>query len=733
MLKKLLLGLAMALALVLVAVAALVMMVDVNRFKPQIAAFVQDHYQRRLVIDGDLALSVWPNIAVALPAMSLSEPRAEPVAMKLSSARVSVRLMPLLSGRLQADVIRVAGLDATIVRRADGSLSIDDLIGGGEATGQPAPPSTEQGGSGSGPIALDSIELGGLQLTDARVVFDDRQAGNRIELSDLNLSTGALADRRDTTVSLTANANVANPKVAVSIDLTSQLAIALAEQQVDAKTLELLIKGKLDGMPLNQRVTAAGLHAGASAVRADSIRFGGDLDQGARRLAYELGSPLTMNLTDGSIALGQLAGQFSLDDRAVAPEPIVVPIKGAIKANTKQETVSATLDLAARDVTLKASADVKGFARPAIGFDIQADRIDVDRFLPPSAPTAGPAPTGTPVPAPTDTPIDLSALNSLDLDGRVRIGELIAAGARLARLDVSVKTKGGVATLAPLSAQLYEGSLNGRASVAATGNRISLTSELVGVQIGPLLTDLADTDLLTGQGNVTVDVRTAGPTVNALKQALTGKASLRLADGAVKGINLGERIRDVEQLLSVGKAETVRSSEQARTDFTALTASFDIVDGVASNTDLDGRSPLFRLDGSGKVSIAAGTIDYLARASVVGTAKGQGGRNVDELRGVTIPVRLTGPFDQLAWAIDWSAAAKEALKSRAAEQLGVDQAAIDAKKAELKAKADAEEARLRERAKLEEDKARDRLKAEEQKLKDKAAEKIGEKLKGLFN
>ena len=40
-----------------------------------------------------------------------------------------------------------------------------------------------------------------------------------------------------------------------------------------------------------------------------------------------------------------------------------------------------------------------------------------------------------------------------------------------------------------------------------------------------------------------------------------------------------------------------------------------------------------------------------------------------DLKGVTIPVRLNGPFDAPSWQIDWSAAAKDALKSKVGEEL----------------------------------------------------------------
>ena len=94
-----------------------------------------------------------------------------------------------------------------------------------------------------------------------------------------------------------------------------------------------------------------------------------------------------------------------------------------------------------------------------------------------------------------------------------------------------------------------------------------------------------------------------------------------------------------------------------------------IKDGIARNDDLDLKSPLIRVGGAGSVDIAAATLDYTVRASVVGTLKGQDGRDINELRGVTVPVKLSGPFDKMRYTIDWSAAAKEALKSKAAEQL----------------------------------------------------------------
>ncbi|MDA0275460.1 MAG: hypothetical protein O3A91_03640, partial [Proteobacteria bacterium] len=53
---------------------------------------------------------------------------------------------------------------------------------------------------------------------------------------------------------------------------------------------------------------------------------------------------------------------------------------------------------------------------------------------------------------------------------------------------------------------------------------------------------------------------------------------------------------------------------------------------------------------------------------VVATAKGQGGADLDHLAGLTIPVRLTGPFDAPKYEIDYRAIAGEAATAKVKEK-----------------------------------------------------------------
>jgi AsmA protein len=96
-------------------------------------------------------------------------------------------------------------------------------------------------------------------------------------------------------------------------------------------------------------------------------------------------------------------------------------------------------------------------------------------------------------------------------------------------------------------------------------------------------------------------------------------------------------------------------------------------------------SPFLRLAGAGDIDIGRGQMNYLAKASVVTSSAGQGGENLDQLKGLTIPVRVTGPFDALSYKIELGAIVADMAKAK-----------LDEKKDEIKAKA--------------EDKLKDRLK-----------------------
>jgi AsmA protein len=385
--------------------------------------------------------------------------------------------------------------------------------------------------------------------------------------------------------------------------------------------------------------------------------------------------------TTGRVASG-VPGKLSLSARVEATQPkadMQVRLSSGYRLDLeKQSFAFSGIDLRISDGAPGSTAPVTSLqgnlefdASPqALRFNLAADRLNLDRYLPPPAKAGAPRSAAAPAAAGgAEQPIDLSALKGLKLKGSLKVGELVVSNVKTEKVDIGLRAEGGRVEVTPIAASLYQGNFSGAASVNANSDRYELKGKLAGVAIGPLLHDALNNDLLEGRGEVALDVQTGGRTVGAMKKALAGGASFSLRDAALKGINLEEAIRKAQALAGSKAAAEQGANRGERTDFTELSASFVIKNGVAHNEDLSAKSPLLRISGSGDVDIGANAVDYLARASVVGTATGQGGRELANLRGVTVPVKISGALEAPRFRVDLATTAREAVKQKAEEKL----------------------------------------------------------------
>ncbi len=101
---------------------------------------------------------------------------------------------------------------------------------------------------------------------------------------------------------------------------------------------------------------------------------------------------------------------------------------------------------------------------------------------------------------------------------------------------------------------------------------------------------------------------------------------------------------------------------ERKTDFSSLTGSFSLKNGVANNPDLAMASPLIRLAGAGSANLISEQLDYKLKTSVVGSLKGQGGEGKNDLAGVEIPLMISGSFQEPKFALDTQALFDSKLK-----------------------------------------------------------------------
>ncbi len=457
------------------------------------------------------------------------------------------------------------------------------------------------------------------------------------------------------------------PKLAITKDKVSGEKIVLDATVNGAKS------------KLVAKLSVPAIDGNAQAFRAGEFTASVDLQQDGATIKAKVTSPLAGSIESQRFELAKLAATINVNNPKLPKNPIDATITGTLMADLLKETAGLTFATKFDDSAISGKAGLAKFTPPAYTFDINIDQLDADRYLPKAA--AGqkqPAPEAGKQSPQAEQPLDLSALKGLNANGSLKIGALKVFNVKATNVRVDIKAANGRVDVSPIAANLYQGSLAGALSVQAAATPVvSIKQTLTGINVGPLLKDAANFETLEGKGNVSIDVSGQGATVSAIKKALNGSAAIKLADGAIKGINIAASIRDAKAKLGALKGEKSQAASQTeKTDFSELSATFGIKNGVAHNSDLAGKSPLLRLGGEGDIDIGNEKLDYLVKATVVATAGGQGGRDLSDLSGVTVPVRLTGTFAAPQYKIDFGSIAAGAAK-----------AVVEKKTEEIKAKA----------------------------------------------
>ncbi|QJB56526.1 AsmA family protein [Pseudodesulfovibrio sp. zrk46] len=633
--KPLKIGLIVAGALVAFFVAAailLVTMVDPNEYKGEIAKAVKESTGRELVFEGDISFNFFPWLGLKVGPVALGNaPGFQPKEMvRINKAEANIQIMPLLTGNVAIGVVVLDGFTLNLAVNKQGVSNWDDLTKGDEAKKDAA--KAEDHGGKSGGSKLESLAVEGVEITNANVIYDDRKAGSKSSLTNLNLIVGEVGDKLPTPFELYFDLKLDNPKVETRPKLTG---VATFDQ--GAGTFRIT---ELTLAALNMTVTGD---------------FFAKSKDGALNYSGEL------NLAEMSIK--ELMKQLSMEPLVTTDPGALTRTSAVIKINGTDNAVALeNLTVKLDDTTLSGTGSVMNFAKPAIVVNLNVDDIDADRYMPPAqeGEKAEAKPAATQESASAEEP-DLSALKDLNLKAKLTVGKVKAMNLRVSDILCDLVAKNGVVTIKPFSAKLYDGSLTAHSTLNANGKLATWTetADLKGVQAGPLLKDLTGKDHLLGTTVAKYDLTGSGLTPDNIKKSISGTASFAFTDGAINGINVAKMLRDAFNTIK-GKKST--SNEPERTDFAELLGSAVLKNGHITNDDLLMKSPLLRLTGKGWANLPKNNLDYLATVTVVGTLKGQDGASIEELSGLPLPIKISGALDSPSFKLDAKAMAEALLK-----------------------------------------------------------------------
>ncbi|WP_353154190.1 AsmA family protein [Pollutimonas bauzanensis] len=422
-----------------------------------------------------------------------------------------------------------------------------------------------------------------------------------------------------------------------------------------------------------------GIGGNAQKLSLKELKIDGGLKQGDRLVQVNLTSPAAWDAFERKGALSAMKGDVRIEDAALPGGSFEIPFIGSLQADLVKDEVVSEINAVLSSSKLDFKFLATHLQDPKIGFNLTADKLDFNTIFPPvvpkapvvpakdgSKPPAEPAPKAAepakPVPAAV---LDLSFLDSLDVTGNIGIGELKIKDVQAKQFAAALRAVDGNLTIAGIKADLYEGKLDGKLT-ANSKNVLGADLSLTNVALEPLLRDLSGEERLRGQGTVKIKVDSQGTTVPAFKSGLTGVVQARVRDGAIKGIDVGQTLSEVSaavrNMFSGQLPEVATRFDLGRqTTFKNFDTVIEFTQGQGTIKKLTLDAPLLRISQGTPASldIVNEQLDLSINVRSVNT---QDGKGFAELRNVAVPLRISGPFDNLGYQVQWKDIASKAVK-----------------------------------------------------------------------
>lgn len=641
-------------ALLVAAATAVVTLIDPNDYKAQIRAAALEQAGVELDIAGEIGWSFYPWLALELNDVGVGYPD-KPSLGRLARAEVSVSLPALLRGQLRMNRIVIDGLKLELVQSAKGNNWTADRVAAPPA--QPPLESTPPADSSQTPV----LEIEAIELRHGALTFTDQTSDSRIELRELDLTTGRVDLEQPIPLELSfalrqfvANQLQLSAEVKLDSDITLDLAqnhyrldnlsatLKLLEGAAVPAALEVTLAAAIDARIDEQRVAITQLR-----LEADPLRLTGEID--LRDFSQpELSGSLQSNQFNPKQLLARLGQNVpnTADANALTRAAFKATVGGAA-GTVRLEPLQLQLD----DTTLDGSASLV-LDSGRIALELEGDALNADRYLPPATDSAANDPGDTASAGstargagwPREEIIALQPLRALNLSANLDLGSLVVSGITLNQPGLSVSAAGGVVRLTRFSSGLFAGRIDATARLDARKPplRLEVKAQSSEVQIGSLLQALADTDAVAGRFDATLELGMSGQSIHAWVNSLDGTARLSMNEGVIKGIDVAQSLCQGINDLSALWIDAAQVDKT--TPFADLSASLEIRNGVVSNRDLKAQLDAIALTGRGSINLPQQTLEYRLGLTIEDNLFNQTCSVNDRLEGVEIPVSCKGSF-----------------------------------------------------------------------------------------
>ncbi len=664
------LGIFIGVVLLLVVAASVILplVVDPNDFKGEIVKQVKEHTGRDLKIAGDLDLSVFPWLGLKIDGVELSNAKGfgdKPFAA-IKHAAVRVKLKPLLDKRLEVDTIGLDGVTLNLAKNKGGLSNWDDLAK--EQEKKTKTPEEMEPKKQDSSVGLSGFSIGGVEIKDAKISWDDRQSGQKYEISELNLNSGAIVPGDPVGLDMDMLLQSREPALKARVSLSGTVLMDEVKKLLSVADLKISLDAQGDSLPNGKLkadlATKLSMSLDGKSLSAQNLRVqSGAMDLKGNIKGTNLGTK--SQVINGQVELAEFnlrewMKSQGMDIPATSDPKALGRLAASLSLTSKGTSTNLNkLLIRLDDTKITGNAILRG---AAAAFKLNVDAINLDRYMSqaqakkPQGKSTGKTRGGKA--SKQEQLFPVASLRSLNLNGSVNIGRVTINKMLAQKVLFTIKAKGGLVQTAQKIGGFYKGSYSGNVDLNLKGKtpRVKINSNLSKVHMGSLIKAVAGQDRLTGQGYYRANLSASGNSVAALKRTLNGKMNFKFMRGAIKGINLAAELRRAKALLSGKSAPS--SSGPVQTDFSQITGSAVVRNGVLHNSDLKALSPFFRVNGKGAVNLVREILDYTTQVFIVETSKGEGGHDLAALeelkrKKIGVPVRFTGPLAAPKWNVEW--------------------------------------------------------------------------------
>jgi AsmA protein len=660
--KRLLLILVAIIILVPLAIVAwLALFFDANDYREQMADGFQKATGREINIAGELNTSFFPWIGIETGAIEVANAPGfgdAPLAA-IKGSKIHLKLKPLFSGEIEMDTVILDGLQANLVTLADGKTNWEFTAARSSDSDEKTDEKTSSDEAGK---ALAALAIGGIEMKDASITWDDRKGGTKLDLTTMNLETGAISFDTPIAVSFSTGFAVNGDEMKGTMKASTGVKLASDLQKVNLNKLNLDIDATgtaLEGGQLKTGVKSdVDVDLAAQLVSSDKLTFvmdlAGDIAP-VNPMKVAVNSPLKINLASMVIDLPTM--QYSIPGSEG---------NGSLNLSNLDKpmpTIKLKLETEKFDATPWMGKETTQTSLNTTQNRIQSEQLLLSIM---TIRSVSAAEKSTPV----DIPVEM--IRQLDVDASLDIASFTMDTLQASDVSAELKAKKGVIRIEPMSAKLFGGTSNGMIELDARADipKFRLKEDLTGVQIAQVMKysmGKDSKDWISGTADMDADIRTQGPDTAALTQALSGTVNTKVKDGAFEGFSVRKLLQQANALL---KGQTyVDDGSPNRTKILEMGSATKLVNGVAMTDNIKVLTPLADLTGSGSANLNTEQLNYRLKLALSSGISEIDKAEFKKLEGKSLPLKVSGSFSDPEFNIDVEKAAKEEVKEQAEKKL----------------------------------------------------------------